>query len=210
MKTCYDIRGVAPKDQLYGNSVTFIKGQADNIKIIDPTQDDGTRIWPRSTYAGRPIEPTTVPKFLKRVGPSEHALLDFYSMAQNPVVTEAFKQIVEELEPGVHQFFKMQIVEENDKSLTPIGERYFLVACNRLFTLHDTLCEPPLRENGWPRSNHDRYVFSNHKIGKAHVWIDKRASVAGPIGCLISEELHARLAALNMSGVQFTAFDVAD
>jgi hypothetical protein len=209
MNKCYDVRGVCPKDQLYGNSVTFIKGEAEGIRLIDATQDDGTRIWPDSTDSGRRVASETMPGFLKRVGPQDYPLLDFYSMAQNLVVPERARQVIEELEPGVHQFFKMQIVEEHDKSRTPIGERYFVVVCNRLATLHDTLCEPPL-ENGWPVGFLKKHVFSRQKIGQAHLWIDKRAPGAGPAGCLISEELQERLAAPHMSGIQFTAFQVAD
>ncbi len=206
MKTCYDIRGFAPKDQLYGNSLYSINREHRNIRLVDPAQDDGTRIWPHSFDVGRPVDPATMPKFLARIGPKEHALLDLYSFGNDVVVPEAFKQIVEELEPGVHQFFKMQIVEEDDKSLKPIGERYFMVACNRLATLHDTLCEPALVD-GWPeRQSQTKLIFSNQKIDQAHVWIDKKLSQT----LFISEALHARLVALNMSGVQFTPFEVAD
>lgn len=206
VKKCYDIRGVAPEDQLYGNSVHPYNRQHRDIRILDATQDDGTRIWPNSTDAGRPVDPASMPKFLERVGPKEYPLLDFYSMAQKPVVNEAFKQAVEELEPGVHQFFKMQIVQEGDKSLRPLTEMYWMVICNRLITLHDTLCDPPLRSNGWPASPYGGWVFSSQKIGRAHAWIDKR--ITG--GAFISEQLHEKLAALNMSGVKFTAFEVAD
>jgi hypothetical protein len=209
VKKCYDIRGVAPEDQLYGNSVHPYNRQHRDIRIWDAIQDDGTRIWPNSTDAGRPVDPATMPKLLERVGPKNYPLLDFYSMARNPVVNEAFKQAVEELESGVHQFFKIQIVQEGDKSLRPLTERYWMVICNRLVTLHDTLCEPPLKSNGGPdlsKRGPRRFVFSNQKIGGAHAWYDKKWGD----GILISEQLHAKLAALNMSGVKFTAFDVAD
>jgi hypothetical protein len=210
MNKCYDVRGVCPKDQLYGNSLTTLGEDYQNIRVLDATQDDGTRIWPRSADAGRAVDPASMPTLLQRVGLKQYPLLDFYSMSTCPVVPEIFKLTVEELEPGVHQFFKVQIVQEGDKSLTPIGEKYWMVVCNRLATLHDTLCEPPLRANGWPDISVNgprKFVFSASKIGLAHVWIDKRASA---IGCLVSEKLQSRLAAFRITGIQFTAFDVAD
>jgi hypothetical protein len=206
MKRCYSITGgIASDSQVYSNVVASLDGDLDKIRVADDTQDEGGRIVAKSYYDGRPVVPSTMPDYLVRGGPLEYPLHDLYLMGNALVGTRSFKDAVEAVEPGVHQFFPVKIIE-TEKSQTPVAERFLMVICNRLDSLHHILCEPPFTERGWPSRPTKKYVFSNQAIGKAHVWVDKFV----PFTNYISEKLHARLERLNLTGSSYYPFDVAE
>ena len=98
---------------------------------------------------GRAVKPDNVPTKLRRTGPpvSRAKLLDVNAQTGSlDLVCQTFKDIVEEFEPDVHQFFPMTYY--NSKGTEVIGEGYFMVICQRISTLHETLCVPPLDELG--------------------------------------------------------------
>jgi hypothetical protein len=206
MKKCYAIGGGKnPESQTYSNTLnTLIDDDDDKVRVVDATPDGGLRIPTKSYYSGRPVVPSTMPEYLVRVGPLEYPLHDLYQVGHALVGTKAFKDAVEAVEPGVHQFFPMKIVE-TEKSRIPVAEYFWMVICNRLDSLDKAKCTPPLDENAFPDFK-TKLVFSEKKIGKAHAWVDKFA----PYDRLVSEELHARLLSLNMTGYNFQSFDVAE
>jgi hypothetical protein len=206
MKKCYSIAGgIAPDSEVYSSGLTSLDGDFDKIRIADETQDEGSRIVPKSYYSGRPVVPSTMPEYLIRYGSEEYALRDLDQVGYVLVGTKAFKDTVEEFEPGVHQFFAVKIIRQGDKSKTPIAERYLMVICNRLDSLEKSKCIPPVEED-FP-SLQTKLVFSRRKIGKAHVWIDK---FVGKQSRFISEELHARLEKLNLTGSSYNPRDVVE
>jgi hypothetical protein len=205
MKKCYAIGGGKnPESQTYSNNLYTLDGDTDKIRIVDAAPDGGLRITIKSYRSGRPVVPSTMPEFLVRNGPLEYPLHDLYDMGQALVGTKAFMDAVESVEPGVHQFFPMKIVE-SEKSRTPVAEYYWMVTCNRLDSLDRAKCSPPLGEKEFAEFE-TKKVFSEKKIGKAHVWIDKYISQS----CFISEELQSRLEKLNLIGAGYYPFDVAE
>jgi hypothetical protein len=206
MKKCYSIAGgIASDSEVYSNGLTALDGDFDKIRIADETQDEGVRIVPKSYYDGRPVVPSTMPEYLVQYGPQEYALRDLEQVGYALVGTKAFKDTVEELEPGVHQFFAVKVIRQGDKSKTPIAERYLMVICNRLDSLDKAKCTPPLGEKDFARLQ-TKLVFSGKKIGKAYVWVEKFRSR----GIFISEQLHARLEKLNLTGYSYHPYDVAE
>ena len=170
---------------------------------------------PSSRHVGRPVIPDKVPTKLKRSGPGikRAKLLDVNRQSGGiDLVNQTFKDIVEEFEPGVHQFFPMEYFDAKGKE--KIGEGYWMIICQRLDTLHDTLCIPPRNEKGFiDRRNPeyadrdkslDRVVFSKDKVKGHHMWHDKFTS-----GNLFSNALAERLIAADLSGLYYAKLQEA-
>jgi hypothetical protein len=185
-------------------------GDFAQVFVNDPTPDGGGRISRVTYHVGRPIiVDQNIPTKLRRGGPNikRAKLLDVnrYSGSLD-LVNQTFKDIVEEFEPGVHQFFPMDYFDA--KGEEKIGEGYLMIICQRLDTLHDTLCIPPRNDRGFvDRRNPayadrdeslDRVVFSKEKIKGHHMWHDKFHGRSN----LFSNALAERLIAANLSGLK--------
>lgn len=74
----------------------------------------GVRILKSFWHVGRAIKPETVPTKLRRIDPpaSRAKLLDVN--AQMGLVWQTFKDIVEEFEPDLHQFFSNDVLQQQD------------------------------------------------------------------------------------------------
>ncbi len=134
---------------LPSNSFVGIDGELSDVEVADLTPDEGGPIMRSSWHVGRAVKPDNVPTKLRRTGPpvSRAKLLDVNAQTGSlDLVCQTFKDIVEEFEPDVHQFFPMTYY--NSKGTEVIGEGYFMVICQRISTLHETLCVPPLDERG--------------------------------------------------------------
>ena len=110
--------------------------------------------------------------------------------------------ILEELEPGVHQFWPMELYIKNEK----IGDAYWLNICNRLDTMHRKLTYPFNERGFWKptKDNPGRLVFEVQKIGEHHAWHDKFRG-----GTFISEEFAARLQAAGVTGLSYQHLEQA-
>lgn len=117
------------------------------------------------------------------------------------IVNEKFKDIVEAFEPGVHQFFPIQI-EQGGKV---IAERFIFFICNRLDTLAKDQCVPPVGPDAQYRPIHDgndRRVYDTAKIGGHHAWCDRFSR-----GTMVSNALFDALFAENFTGFGFKKYD---
>ena len=205
---------------LPSNSFVGIDGELSDVEVADLTPDDGGRILKSFWHVGRAVKPETVPTKLRRTGPpvSRAKLLDVNAQTGSlDLVCQTFKDIVEEFEPDVHQFFPMTYY--NSKGTEVIGEGYYMIICQRISTMHDTLCVPPLDERGYylPRSIRDspeyqasdktldKKVFSSEKIGSHHMWRDWKSSRT----CMFSNALGERLIAANLSGLVYRTYEEA-
>ena len=188
--------GKQPERQNYGTYLEELDGDFKKIRIVDDTPDGGSPIWPRSPDAGRHIEPHDVPTKVKVTGPN-YPLLDFYDLYNCLVVPQAFKDLIEELEPGIHQFFPLELYRGKKK----VADRYLFIFGQRLDTLHDTACDPPRYADGTlPLGGPTpiKIVFDKKKIGNAHAWVDKFAG-----GRNFSEALAQRIQALGLTGLNY-------
>ncbi|PID36785.1 MAG: hypothetical protein CR993_03295 [Rhodobacterales bacterium] len=147
-----------------------------------------------------------MPTKLLRKGPGiKRAKLLDVNRWRGFLVCQTFKDIVEEFEPGVHQFFPMEYYDS--KGEKKIGEGYWMIICQRLDTLHDTLCIPPRNERGFiddfneeyadRDKSLDRVVFSKEKAAGYHMWHDKFYPGAN----LFSNELAERLIGAGLTGL---------
>ena len=79
---------------------------------------DGPRI---SIKNAKPRDPANVPTRVEERSKFK-TFPDFLHVTNNWIVSEAFKDMVESLEPGVHQFFPVEVIR---KSGEPVEKTYF-------------------------------------------------------------------------------------
>ena len=180
--------------------IKVLEGDISNVRLIDPTLDDGTLITKEGLDVGRPMIAEGMPTKVVRKGVDLKIkpLVDVESFYGQLLVSDAFKAIVEELEPGVHQFFPMELYVGDEFQRTD----YFFNICNRLDTM-DRELSFPINARGFfrPRKGDDyKLVFSKEKIGSHHAWRDKFV----PGGeTYISNTLAQKLKDAGITGVRF-------
>ncbi len=190
---------------------TILDGDYRKLRVADPIQDDGCIIRETSHNVGRPMLPDNMPTKMKREPHSlaKLPLLDIMSfLGTGLLVCERFKDLLEELEPSVHQFWPIEILINDEV----VALRYWFIACNRISTLSQTHCFPPVDPFGvWKPSplgerENDRLVFSTEAIGFHHAWVDKFQPQSNR---LFSNTFGDRLKELNLTGLKMHQFDEA-
>ncbi|WP_284163947.1 DUF1629 domain-containing protein [Frigidibacter sp. SD6-1] len=183
-----------------------LDGDTRQLEVIDASQDDGGLMSGRSPQDGRPIRDKNVPTRLERTGPTleEYPLQDVLSYwSGNLLVCKAFRDLLEEMEPGVHQFFPMDLLVNGTK----VATYYWFVCCTRLATLAADHCYPPLNPRGfWKPSpfgqnQGDRVVLSKRLIGAHHAWYDKFYGKT-----FFSNAFAERLQTLKLTGIDSFQF----
>jgi hypothetical protein len=178
-------------------------GDPGRLELIDASQDDGGRITSGNPQEGRAITGKNVPTKLERTGPTleEYPLLDVITYWSGSLLAcKAFRDLLEEMEPGVHQFFPMDLLVNGTK----VATYHWFVCCTRIATLSREHCYPPLNERGFFKASpfgqqqNDRLVLSREKIGAHHAWVDKYHGVL-----FFSNAFAERLKALELTGVRF-------
>ena len=201
MKAYHITGGWQPESYYYTNYFEAMDGDPKKIRVADSAPDGGALILPSFMTAGRAILPDHVPSKLRRGGPGikRQPLLDFNSWISGTLlVPQMFREILEDLEPRMHQFFPMEYFENEAR----IGEGYLFIFGKRVDTLHDTACWPGRDERGFPeqaaRREDTRVVHSAAKIGRHHAWVEKFTT-----GRRISGEFAERLQAEKLSGINY-------
>lgn len=198
----YSVSGGKDPEIEVENPLKEIDGDFRKVAMIDPSRDDGLPITGGYTFnSGRPVEATHMPTRLRRSGPVHQPLLVILGgYGGSLLVSAAFRDLVEELEPGVHQFFPMTI----EQSGRVLGTHYLFVVCNRLDTIDREKSVPP-PPPGRPyrplRDGTDRLVFSAAAIGNHHAWIDKFVR-----GTCISNTLFGRIRDAGLRGLRYTEY----
>lgn len=147
----------------------------------------------RTDFLPTKIRPTT----------AQSRMPDFGRAHSGHICSARFRDVVEALEPGVHQFVPVEVVRKNNDH---VAGMFWFVCCNRLDTLEISLVRPPLNELGLYSglSNDRRIVFNRSQVGGHHIWIDKRA-IGGYLWAtdvFHKAGLDAWLAGLNMIPVE--------
>lgn len=84
--------------------------------------------------AGVPLYGGALPKVVRWDEPADNPPPDFDS-TPTMNVSERARQIIELVEPGVHQFFPVDFIDRKDRL---IETRYWFYICNRRDTIHPT------------------------------------------------------------------------
>jgi hypothetical protein len=188
-------------DEVYSYGSIRLDGDLKKVGPVDTTPDEGRRIESHMKSAGRPIDPTHLPTKIKVEGPKRN-LPDVYE-AGAKVVDEKFRAVVEELEPGVHQFFPVELLWSDGSSA---GQRYWFFVCNRLDTVDREKTTKEFR-NLWKSRGNGEFVFNRGQIGDHHIWIDKFMASSDP---LMSNAMHDALVAAEITGMGFQEFSETD
>lgn len=155
---------------------------------------------------GVPVHGEHMPKEYFIKGPVRQ-IADFNNMYGSALVSQKFKDVVDGLEPGVHQFFPVQCFWLGKK---PIMEKfYWFHICNALDSVNgeETGLAPrrvifsPVYDKevtqGWKKYRGGKLIFDVSKVDGFHIWQDRFLSV-GPWGSGVFRE--ACIAA-NITGI---------
>lgn len=178
---------------------------------LDDNFDDGlpTTNGPK---AGVPVYGGALPKVVRWAEPADNPPPDFDSMPTLNI-SERAKQVIESVEPDVHQFFPVEYVDRQDQ---PIETRYWFYICNRRDTIHPTksnmmlngrgLYIPPIdavRRTLEIPSHLDtkapgKMVIDSAKLGSEQMWREPRADGMS----LMSQTMWEAIQDAGLTGLQ--------
>ena len=145
---------------------------------------------------GRAVHGEHIPSRVIREGPKRKTpeIISCWSMH---MVSERFRHCVETLEPGVHQFFKVEILWL-DGSFA--AERYFMVVCNRLDAIDRGLTTMRLKGVLWEPvpGGTNEIVLDVDRCQGHHLWRDKHLISA----LFVSDELADALGRIGIAGME--------
>ncbi len=177
----------------------FLDGDISKVVAVDLTRDEVKVLPAFSRFSGRPVDTTYLPTKVNIGGP-ERWLMD---ISPNGLysVSEKFRNIVERLEPSVHQFVPVEFFWGDG---SPAAKRYWFFVCNRLDSVSREETTKELR-NLWKASaKNGEFVFSRAQIGGHHIWQDK--FMPAGYGPFISDVLYDALVDAGIEGLGIEAF----
>ena len=165
----------AGENSVYHYGYEALDGDRSKVKIIDTTPDDGGHISVPGEV-GRPIHTEFLPTKLLKQG-RKRSLLDFDMAYGLMLCSERFKDLVEQFEPGVHQFVAVDLYW---KSREYAGKRHFFVVCNRLSTINQEHSSLSILKfsDGYTYQlmiqGPNKITFNRSDCIGYHLWLDKR------------------------------------
>lgn len=102
-----------------------LEGNRGELVLEDMTPDGGVGLQISRSFSGRRVIADSVPKKIKWC--TARRLLD-YEDAFIQTVSARLRNLIEAIEPGVHQFVPVGFVARNG---SPLGTRWFWQVCNR-------------------------------------------------------------------------------
>lgn len=121
-----------------------IEGNSGELELEDMTDDGGIGLKMSRWGSGRRAKPDSMPKVIR--WKSRRKLLDYEGAYVGYSVSDRFRALIEEIEPGVHQFEPIRY-ETKDGSL--IEDRWFWQICNRIDSVHAELSNLVFKVRGW-------------------------------------------------------------
>lgn len=150
-----------------------LDGEMYKIKMVDEAPDPviGAMTTVIPEKSGRAIRPDNVPSRALIDG-AEGPVRDFEHLRSLRMVSTRAKDVIESLEPGVHQFFPIR-VERADGSF--VETRWGLVVCNRIDSISRDHSYPkpiPGERYGYLVHRKAHPVLRRDKIGGRHLWAE--------------------------------------
>jgi len=186
----------------------FVDGNPPEVKLQGPLTDemrDATGLyWKHQYNIGYPVSAENVPTIWR--WSSTVSVPDYYEPHGFPCVSSVIKELVEEIEPGVHQFFPLRVEGREGRPLT---NRFLWVLCNRIASVDRNKTNLTLYKGHIWRSEYkvgnqrvkiDNSVlfFSNEISSGFHFWRDKEIS-RSPI--FLSDDAARRLSEVRLGGL---------
>ena len=160
------------------------------------SDDGGIGIRMSRSFSGRRAKPESVPKVIR--WKSKRKLLDYEGAYIGWSVSNRFRDLIEEIEPGVHQFEPIRFVAKDGALLE---DRWFWQICNRIDGMHAELTNMVFVVRGWsppPKPEVARPVYDLTEIGSAQFWHDKHTK-----GTFVSDAAKERIDGAGITGVHF-------
>jgi len=180
----------------------FVDGDMKKVENEDRRIDIGINPpdWSIAMRFGRRVKTEFLPTRI-RPTTNQNRMPDFAIVRLAQICSAKFRDVVEILEPGVHQFVPVEVVRKNGDH---VADMFWFVPCNRLDTLELELLYPPVNHHGRYRGagGDSRIVFSRSRIGDHHVWIDKRV-ISGFIW--VSDKFHDAAVEAGLIGLNLVA-----
>lgn len=193
----------------------LLDGDMEQVRLIDDTPDQGGR--PPVMKGGRAMDPTHLPTRVRWKDRKKQPMADFNGGPMTSLSARA-KELIEQYEPGVHQFFPVTFYDIDGDFLE---DRWFLNVCNRLDTIDRERVQGfvmkryqsgmeawiPIQDivrrkefdllpPGYDTTQPLRLVFNRAQIGGAHLWVDRHLSS----GIWVSDEFDAAYHAAGLTG----------
>jgi hypothetical protein len=168
-------------------------------------------------YGGVPIDSTMVASEFFLIS-SHKQLAGIFSISGYWGCSGEFKDIVEELEPGVHQFFPVRTITRlrSEKPITrlrdggPVDDQYFILNCLQLVDaiVPEKSSGPTFRmavaggREPTFFTARDHVCLSKDRIAGKHLWRGKTEALYDGY-YLVSNELMARIKAAKLKGYDY-------
>lgn len=178
----------------------FLDGIPEKVEYVDTTLDEGVvnpTFKPGRHYAGRPVKPGHIPTKVKWSS-KRRPPYDFFALRGLILVSDAFKNIIERHEPGVHQFFPIDVVYKDGSHAR---QMYFFNICNRLDTMDRDRATAEFDGWYWDPGKGD-FAFSKRLIGDRHAWVDKFVVH----GNFLSDTVKFEMEKVGLTGIHFNEF----
>lgn len=190
--------------------IEILEGGDGPIPALKPVKDGG--VGGASRTGGVPVDGANFPKRVSWTDPHGNPVPDF-DATPHLNVSERAKQIIESVEPGIHQFFPVAYVVNGQSD----GIRYWFVPCNRIDSLDRDHTTMVLRKGNIWRPASDlvrrgeaipphidptqpaKMVFNLKAIGNRHIWSDKHI---GGAGYFISDKMADAFREVGLTGLQ--------
>lgn len=192
--------------EVYSYDYKALDGDIRKVKPIDMTFDRGKTKLPGPSMQGLKMDVTHLPTKLRWGGPKRE-LTDLQHGGVAFLVPEAFKEILERLEPGVHDFYPVELIWKDG---TSAGKRYWFYPQHRLDTVDREKTTHTIGKGLWDLDSNKsgKLVFSHKAIGDRHAWIDKL--IPGGSIVFVSEAFKRELEAAGITGLGFRPYEETD
>ena len=163
--------------------------------------DDMPRLRKLSVYQGVPVDTRYMPTkaLFKSNG---YELPDIMRSRSRFIVSDRFRQVVEELEPGKHQFSAVELVDEAGMH---VAEYFWFNPCARIDSVDREHTTHELIDVGlWDFNKGGKYIFNLLQIGDAQIWIDPRLN-SGSV--FIRQQMKEAMHATGLMGLGHGEFN---
>lgn len=190
----------------------FTDGDTRAVRLAEP-DPEFAKIVQEGQHAfgyGFPIGPEGVPS--NAAWGAREALYDFLTLSGATIISGKLKDLVEAIEPDVHQYFPLKVSRKNG---TPIGFLWIWIVCSRIDSVDRKITTWILKNNfmwmtpqhfkdselppGYDRSLPLRMAFNAEQSRGYHFWRDKYVG-KGRLFC--SNEAAAAINSAKMVGLQ--------
>lgn len=143
------------------------------LTLEDMEQDGGFYVgYDGSLMSGRRVKREGMPSKVKWW--DRRPVPDFQILhSPTMIVSQRFREVVESIEPGVHQFEPVEYVTKGGEH---VADMFVFVICNRIDSVDRDLTTMYRFDNYWKAGGPlggSRLAFNSAQVGNHHIWIDK-------------------------------------